>query len=261
MSRVCLPSRAFNDRRIKGSHLRVLAAVAMLGEGQISHRQIGAECGVVERDLRRELRELSDFGYLTITPVEGFVSLYRVAYEPLESGDKTPGETGEETPSGDKSPPGINSPPGEKINTHASNGVSPPAPPFPFPQTPNPNPPITPPSPATKRARACRLPDAWLPSAANIAYAEARGFVGDMLSRQIEDFRDYWHARAGPNALKLDWSKTWATWIRKAADWRARANERNGDGRSHARAVDILRDAALDHDERQGGRGYPETAH
>jgi hypothetical protein len=65
-----------------------------------------------------------------------------------------------------------------------------------------------------------------MPSQANIAYAESHGFRGLDTNRQIEDFRDYWHARAGPNALKLDWSKTWATWIRKAADYKATSNGR-----------------------------------
>ena len=29
-----------------------------------------------------------------------------------------------------------------------------------------------------------------------------------------EDFRDYWHSRAGPDAAKLDWAATWRRWVR-----------------------------------------------
>lgn len=218
MSRVCLPSHAFNDRRVRGSHLRVLAAIAMLGDGPLSHRQISAQCGISDRDLRRDLRELSDFGYLTIQAIEGFVSLYSIEFSPAQDGEITP--PGGNIPGGEEK-----TPEGEKKHTQ-TNGVVPPDGPPPLPpETPLNPPPLNPPS--HPKTRASRLPDDWLPSPANIAYAESKGFVGDMLSRQIEDFRDYWHARAGPNALKLDWSKTWATWIRKAADWKADGNGRH----------------------------------
>jgi hypothetical protein len=29
-----------------------------------------------------------------------------------------------------------------------------------------------------------------------------------------EDFRDYWKAKTGQNATKLDWQATWQTWVR-----------------------------------------------
>jgi hypothetical protein len=35
---------------------------------------------------------------------------------------------------------------------------------------------------------------------------------------EIAKFRDYWHARAGPNAVKLDWAATFRNWCRKAAE-------------------------------------------
>lgn len=31
----------------------------------------------------------------------------------------------------------------------------------------------------------------------------------------FEDFRDYWIAKPGAAALKLDWAATWRTWVRK----------------------------------------------
>lgn len=31
-----------------------------------------------------------------------------------------------------------------------------------------------------------------------------------------EQFRDYWHAKAGRDAVKLDWAATWRNWIRNA---------------------------------------------
>lgn len=268
MSRVCLPSRAFNDRRIKGTHLRVLAAIAMLGEGPMSHREIGAECGVVDRDLRRELRELEDFGYLVTTHVEGFVSLYKIAFEPIQSGDKIPGEAGVKIPPGENTPPGEEStPPGEKIHTHLPSPLVPPAL---SPDPPNP-PPYNPPTPPQDaRARGSRLPEDWMPDGGEIAYAEQYGFTDPRsVNWLIENFRLYWHARAGPGAIKVSWRKTWFRWIRTEAEKRANSNGRgNGrydrhgaDAAAHDRALDILRDAALAHDERSGGGGYPETPH
>lgn len=219
LSRVCLPSRAFNDRRVRGSHLRVLAAIAELGEGGLARHQIAAACGMDDRHSRRHVNELVEFGYLLATKVPGFVSVYRIVFEAVEGGHNLP--HGQEMPRGQISPRG------QKLPRNCNGAVPPDGPPPLPPETPLNPPPLNPPSRHTGRARATRLPDDWLPSPANIAYAESRGFVDDMLSRQIEDFRDYWHARAGPNALKLDWSKTWATWIRKAADWKADGNGRH----------------------------------
>ncbi len=33
---------------------------------------------------------------------------------------------------------------------------------------------------------------------------------------ELDNFRDYWHAKAGRTATKTDWLATWRTWLRKA---------------------------------------------
>jgi hypothetical protein len=33
---------------------------------------------------------------------------------------------------------------------------------------------------------------------------------------EADKFRDFWHAKAGSGATKLDWSATWRTWCRTA---------------------------------------------
>lgn len=43
-------------------------------------------------------------------------------------------------------------------------------------------------------------------------------------------FADYWHAKAGQGALKLDWLATWHNWCRKARDERG-VRLANGRGR------------------------------
>lgn len=63
------------------------------------------------------------------------------------------------------------------------------------------------------RARATRLPSDWTPSPDLTAYANARGFEGAALDRVVEKFRNYWTAKSGKDATKIDWSATFRNWI------------------------------------------------
>ena len=60
-----------------------------------------------------------------------------------------------------------------------------------------------------------RLPEGWEPTASQIAWAKGRRPDLDVLE-QAEMFKDYWHAKAGTGATKLDWAATWRNWIRSA---------------------------------------------
>lgn len=67
------------------------------------------------------------------------------------------------------------------------------------------------------RARGCRLPPDWALSNADACFALP--LVGERrMAQETEKFRDYWHARAGPGGVKLDWPATWRMWIRKAVE-------------------------------------------
>lgn len=82
---------------------------------------------------------------------------------------------------------------------------------------------------ARRNERATRLPDGWSPTLLDLA--EARKLLTDaQVSREIEKFRDYWHARAGPGAVKRNWSATWRNWCRKEAENVERNNQRWGGG-------------------------------
>lgn len=61
--------------------------------------------------------------------------------------------------------------------------------------------------------RGGRLPADWFPSDEQKAYAETQGVN---VSLETENFRDYWHAKAGKDACKTDWGLTWKTWVRRA---------------------------------------------
>lgn len=90
--------------------------------------------------------------------------------------------------------------------------------------TPTPSPAPTPhsplPSPAAKasegpRKRATRIPDDFRPSPAVRDDMAAKRPEVD-LELETEKFRDYWAAKAGKDATKLDWDATWRNWIRNA---------------------------------------------
>lgn len=70
-----------------------------------------------------------------------------------------------------------------------------------------------PPAPAQRRGS--RLPADWEPSEADHAFAIDLGLRPARIAAQ---FRDYWHAKAGAQATKLDWSATWRNWCRREAD-------------------------------------------
>lgn len=67
------------------------------------------------------------------------------------------------------------------------------------------------------RKQATRLSSDWWPSEANIQYALAKGLTLERINIEAEKFRNYWTAKAGKDAAKLDWDATWQNWIIKAA--------------------------------------------
>ena len=70
--------------------------------------------------------------------------------------------------------------------------------------------------PATIQKRGTRLPNDWkLPEDLR---AWARACRPDVdADMEAEKFRDYWHAKAGTGAIKVDWTATWRNWIRNAS--------------------------------------------
>lgn len=60
------------------------------------------------------------------------------------------------------------------------------------------------------RARATRIPPNFQPE------PEPEAEAGIDRHRELANFRDYWTAKSGANATKLDWQATWRQWARKA---------------------------------------------
>lgn len=80
------------------------------------------------------------------------------------------------------------------------------------------SPPMAPPKPSVASSkRGSRLPEGWALPDDWRAWAETER-PGLDIDRTAADFRDYWHARAGPQGVKLDWLATWRLWVRRQAD-------------------------------------------
>lgn len=97
-----------------------------------------------------------------------------------------------------------------------------------------PNPPKAPKAAkASKSSTATRLPDDWqLPQSwGQWAMAERQDLSADDVRREAQVFADYWHAKAGADARKLDWQATWRNWVRRA-DGRATTPRRGAGGQA-----------------------------
>jgi len=68
-----------------------------------------------------------------------------------------------------------------------------------------------------RKPRATRLPDDWEPTLDDLKFAKAL-FPDPKVAIEAAKFRDYWHARAGPGAVKRSWPATWRNWCRKEAE-------------------------------------------
>lgn len=63
------------------------------------------------------------------------------------------------------------------------------------------------------RKRGCRLPENWKPSEETQAWAMTERKDLD-LQRVLDSFTDYWRAKTGSAATKLDWDATFRNWVR-----------------------------------------------
>ena len=66
------------------------------------------------------------------------------------------------------------------------------------------------------------LPDKWFDWVLLHCDPGEIQLTSDDIKVQADWFKDYWHAKTGANATKLDWFATWRNWIRKASEQKAR---------------------------------------
>lgn len=66
--------------------------------------------------------------------------------------------------------------------------------------------------------RGSRLPAGWSPGDEGMAFAAGLGLVNGRAEAELAKFRDFWAAKAGKDAAKLDWGATWRNWARRASE-------------------------------------------
>lgn len=76
------------------------------------------------------------------------------------------------------------------------------------------------PNGSSKKARGSRLPDDFQP---DMQFATEQGLTPSLAQTELAKFRDYWTAKAGKDATKLDWQATWRNWVRNASKPRQQA--------------------------------------
>lgn len=69
-----------------------------------------------------------------------------------------------------------------------------------------------------------RLSDTWQPNVVEFDYALGKGLTPHDIDIEAERFRNYWTAKAGREAAKLDWPATWRNWILTASERKGQAN-------------------------------------
>jgi hypothetical protein len=96
------------------------------------------------------------------------------------------------------------------------------------------------------RKRGTRLPVGWQPDQQTWDQM-AEEFPLVNLTAATDKFLDYWQAKAGRDAVKIDWNKTWRNWIRGDAEristHRPRSNDIDWDAAA-ARAAERDRNSA-----------------
>lgn len=92
-----------------------------------------------------------------------------------------------------------------------------------------------------------RLSPDWIPQQEHIDYAAEQGLTPEETHHEAENFRDYWIAKPGAGGVKLDWTATWRTWVRRSAE---RRNQQRGGSPAHRQGGR----------ERQGGGSLADAA-
>ena len=92
------------------------------------------------------------------------------------------------------------------------------------------------------RRRGTRLPTDWQPSPADLDFIASKRPELDPVTT-ADNFRDFWHAKAGKDACKTDWAATWRNWVRNQ---RANPQTRAGPPQSLQAQVKAANRAAIE---------------
>lgn len=118
--------------------------------------------------------------------------------------------------------------PAESKKVPAETPSPPPAPLLPPLPLETPTPPISPqtpsPTPAaakkTKDLRASRLPENWEPAESVAVYLLEKGFTEEELRYELEKFQLHFGSKAGRDATKISWDKTFNAWMIRSREYK-----------------------------------------
>lgn len=102
--------------------------------------------------------------------------------------------------------------------------------------------------------RGTRLPADWTPSDADFEFAQSQGISNARIIEIADSFRDYWTAKTGKDATKLDWPATWRNWIRRERPDRGNART-GGTGSGYLEGARRAGIAAENRTRQRGGGG------
>lgn len=111
---------------------------------------------------------------------------------------------------------------------------------------------------APPAVKGTRIPIGWYADVEARAYAAGKGFTEDEIDDMEEGFRLWWPAQPGQKGVKLDWSKTWMTWVRTQLERRQKNGKSgprsNGAGSRSTEALEPLHTGFMAASLRRGGQ-------
>lgn len=94
-----------------------------------------------------------------------------------------------------------------------------------------------------KKARGSRLPEVYELTDEMIDYAKVSA-PDISVALEHEKFCNYWHAKSGRDATKIDWAATWRNWMLNAQQWTGSKKEHTNGTSKRAGNEAVLDDAA-----------------
>lgn len=82
-----------------------------------------------------------------------------------------------------------------------------------------------------------RLPDDWYLPEEYCNWAVGEGWSVEAIRFEADRFKDYWCAKPGKDATKLDWQATWRNWIRNNSKGKTNGNGNYSNGAANGRGM------------------------
>lgn len=197
-----IPKALLRDGQVSARAKLLVAMVdEVAGHGEVTMDTLAGWLGCTVDTARRAVHEARDAGWLEVR--ERFVEGRQIASEYIANGHPqqaaAPEETGVrgsenwEAPLADSATPRGSE--NQESNTETYETVT---------------------APHTVQApkkKGSRLPEGWEPDDDLLGWAREHAPGVDVMV-ETEKFCDYWRAKAGRDAAKLDWRATWRNWIR-----------------------------------------------